>query len=141
MEFMKDIPELDENVSLTINTVEKRMGILIATLIKLCCSMAGSLLSNIVPTEVEIHCNCGKKLVNTKHNAKTKILSMFGYIPVTRGTVFCRRCRKGYGVIDKQLEIYNKHRITKGLTEIITYLSQLMPFEEAAPQVLPIYRK
>jgi hypothetical protein len=132
MEFMKDVLELEENGGLTINTIEKRMGILISTLIKLCCTMAGSLLSNIVPTNVDTHCSCGKKLISTKHNAKTKILSMFGYIPITRDTLFCRKCRKGYGVIDKQLEIYNKHRITKGLTEIITYLSQLMPFEEAS---------
>ncbi|MTK13018.1 MAG: hypothetical protein F8N39_13350 [Clostridiaceae bacterium] len=47
-------------------------------------------------------------------------------------TLFCRRCRKGYGVIDKQLELYNKHRITNGSVESITCFSQFIPFEEVS---------
>lgn len=49
--------------------------------------MAGSLLSNIVIDKDEMYCECGKKMVLTKHNTQTKILYMFGYIPVIRGTV------------------------------------------------------
>lgn len=61
---------------------------------------------------------------------------MFGYIPITRDELFCRRCHKGYGVIDKVIGIYGDHRITKGLTEMITYMAQLVPSFERASEAL-----
>jgi hypothetical protein len=74
--------------------------------------------------------------VTTKKNALTRILSMFGYIPVTRDELFCRRCHKGYGVVDKIIGIYGDHRITKGMTEIITYMAQLVPSFERASEAI-----
>lgn len=61
---------------------------------------------------------------------------MFGSIPITRDAVFCRRCHKGYGVIDKVIEIYGDHRITKGMTETITYMAQLVPSFERASEAI-----
>ena len=49
--------------------------------------------------------------------------------------LFCRRCRKGYGISDEQFQIPSNHRITKGMTEVITYVSQLMPFKEASETI------
>lgn len=69
-------------------------------------------------------------------DAATNILSMFGQIPVSRDGLFCRRCHKGHGVTDQMLAIYGDHRITKGMTELITYLSQLVPSFERASQAL-----
>lgn len=66
----------------------------------------------------------------------TNVLSMFGHIPVRRDGLFCRRCHEGYGKTDKMLEIYGEHRITKGMTELITYLSQLVPSFERASEAL-----
>jgi hypothetical protein len=74
--------------------------------------------------------------VTTKKSALTRILSMFGYIPILRDELFCRRCHEGYGVIDKILEIDGRHRITKGLTEAITYMAQLVPSFERASAAL-----
>lgn len=65
--------------------------------------------------------------MGTKKGTKTKILSLFGHIPITRDELFCRRCHKGYGVIDKIIGIYGKHRMTKGMTEMTTYMAQLIP--------------
>lgn len=61
---------------------------------------------------------------------------MFGYVPITRDELFCRRCHKGYGVIDKIIEIYGDHRITKGMTETITYMAQLVPSFERASEAI-----
>jgi hypothetical protein len=61
---------------------------------------------------------------------------MFGHIPITRDQLFCRRCHKGFGVIDKMIEIYGDHRITNGLTETITYMAQLLPSFERAAEAL-----
>lgn len=79
--------------------------------------------------------------MTTKRNALTRILSMFGNIPITRDELFCRRCHKGYGVIDKIIEIYGGHRITKGMTEMITYMAQLVPsFERASEAIKKLLR-
>jgi len=75
-------------------------------------------------------------LVTTKKNALTRILSLFGQIPITRDELFCRRCHKGYGAIDKIIGIYGNHRITKGMTETITYISQLVPSFERASEAI-----
>ena len=61
---------------------------------------------------------------------------MFGHIPVTRDELFCRRCHEGYGVIDKVIGIYGKHRITQGMTEMITYMAQLVPSFERASEAI-----
>ena len=134
-EFMKDVLKEEIEGKLTINSIEKLLGIMIGSLVHMGLSMAGALLSNIVVENVDRYCSCGKKLVVTKKRALTKILSMFGYIPVTRDELFCRRCHKGHGVTDKMLEIFGEHRITKGMTEIITYIAQLMPFERASEHI------
>ncbi|HOJ09997.1 MAG TPA: ISKra4 family transposase [Clostridiales bacterium] len=75
-------------------------------------------------------------MISTGTDEKTQILTMFGNISIVRDSVFCRRCHEGYGILDKQLEIYRKHRITKGMTELITYLSQLLPSFERASEAL-----
>lgn len=61
---------------------------------------------------------------------------MFGHIPITRDELFCRRCHKGYGVIDKIIGIYGKHRITHGMTEMITYMAQLVPSFKRASKAI-----
>jgi hypothetical protein len=115
-EFVKEAVELEQQKKLTINSIEKLAGKTIMMLIRLVLTMTGSLLSNIVINKTEVYCDCGKRMVSAKRNAFTQILSVFGHIPVTRDTVFCRRCRKGYGILDKELEIYDKHRMTKAMT-------------------------
>ena len=97
--------------------------------------MAGAMLSNIVLENIDEYCSCGKKMVYAKRQALTNILSMFGYIPLTRDELFCRRCHKGRGVIDELLGIHGQHRITKGMVEIITYIGQLMSFERASAHI------
>jgi hypothetical protein len=135
-EFVKEAVELEVKGKLTINSIEKLAGKTIAVMIRLILSMAGSLLSNIAIDKGEVYCECGKKMVSAKRNAFTKILSTFGYIPVARDTVFCRRCRKGHGVLDKELEIYGEHRITKDMIETITYVAQLVPSFERASEAI-----
>lgn len=134
-EFMKDVLKQEQEGKLTINTMEKTLGIMIAAFIQMGLGMAGAILSNMVVKKIDMYCSCGKKMVYTKRNSLTRILSMFGYIPITRDELFCRRCHKGRGVHDKMLEMHEKHRITKGMTEIITYIGQLMSFERASEHI------
>lgn len=75
-------------------------------------------------------------MVTTKKNALTRILSLFGYVAVTRDELFCRRCHKGYGVIDKVIGIHGDHRMTKGMVETITYVAQLVPSFERASEAI-----
>lgn len=135
MEYIADLAKLDEQEKLNINTAEKRLGKMISDFISMGLEMSGSIMSNIEVKKADKYCSCGKKLVSAKRGAQTKILSRYGYIPIERDTLFCRRCRKGYGVSDKQLEIYGDHRLTKGITETISYIAQLMPFKEASQTI------
>lgn len=135
-EFVKEAVELEQRKKLTVNSIERLAGKLISTLIQIVLMMVGSLLSNIVTESNESYCKCGKKMVSVKHNASTQVLSTLGHIPVTRDTVFCRRCHKGCGVLDKELEIYGEHRITKAMTETIAYVAQLVPSFERASEAI-----
>lgn len=135
-DFVKEAIEKEEQGELTINSIEDMAGEAIKEVTGLILSMAGGLLSNIEVTEVEEYCSCRKKLITAKKNSKTNILSMYGQIQVTRDIVHCRRCHKGYGVINKKIEIDNKHRVTKGMVEVIAYIEQLVPSFERASEVL-----
>jgi hypothetical protein len=42
----------------------------------------------------------------------------------------CRRCGQGYAPFDKELEIDDNHKVTKGLKETVTDFAQMMPFAE-----------
>lgn len=128
--------ELEKEKKLNINTMEKLIGEAIGQFSKIVLGMSGELLSNLEVEKKNEYCECGFKLVTTKKNALTRILSMFGHIPVTRDELFCRRCHKGYGVIDKIIGIYGDHRITKGMTELITYMAQLVPSFERASEAI-----
>lgn len=132
-ELVKEAIELEENKALTINTAEKIAVKSVQEFTSVVLDIVGSLLSNIVADKTEVYCDCGKKMVCAKRNAVTNILSILGYIPVARDTVFCRRCHKGFGIYDKELEIYGEHRITKSMTETISYVAQMVPsFERAS---------
>ena len=135
-EFASEAYKLDEGGKLTINSIEKPIAKTVMEMIKLILFMAGAFLSNIVTNKTEMYCKCGKRMTLTKKNSLTKILSFFGYIPVTRDVYFCRRCHKGYGILDKELEIYGEHRITKKMTETISYIAQLVPSFERASEAL-----
>mgnify|MGYP000533682999 CR=1 FL=1 len=135
-EFVKEAVQLEQQKKLTINSIEKLGMKLIKGLIQIVLTIMGSMLSNMVVESNEIYCECGKKMIPVKKNANTRILSTIGYIPITRDTVFCRRCHKGYGILDKELEIYGKHRITKAMTETMAYASQLVPSFERASEAI-----
>ncbi|MDQ2084936.1 hypothetical protein RBH29_00600 [Herbivorax sp. ANBcel31] len=135
-EFAKEAVKLDDNGELTMTTLEKLARKTMKSLIQIVLLMMGAFLSNVVRSEVNRICSCGKKRGISKRDVTTRILSMFGYVPVTRDMLFCRRCRKGQGVFDKELEIYGEHRITKGMTEIMTYMSQLIPSFERATEAI-----
>ncbi|MDK2799318.1 MAG: hypothetical protein PWQ70_937 [Clostridiales bacterium] len=134
--FVKDAIEKEQEGQLTINSMEKIVGTTIAAVIQVILGMAGAMLSNIAASTVQEYCSCGKRLIKVKKNSQTNILSMFGHIPVTRDIVHCRRCHKGYGVIDKLIEIDDKHRITKAMVEVITYVAQMTSSFERASEVL-----
>lgn len=135
VEYMEKLLQLDNAKELTINTAENALKEAVSNFIDLSLKMTGEVLSNIVVENVETHCSCGKKFIISKRDSKTEILSSFGYIPVVRDSLFCRVCHKGHGIIDKQIEIYGDHRITKSMTEFIAYIGGLMSFEEASKTI------
>jgi hypothetical protein len=128
-EFALKVEEMEEQGNLTINSMEYMLGIMFSRFKDMGLSMAGEYFSNIELEEKEEYCSCGKKFVKVKENSLTRIQSVFGYIPIERDMVFCRRCHEGYGIIDKKIEIYGDHRITKGMTERLAYIGQMLPFE------------
>jgi len=135
-EFTMEAVELEAKKELTINSIESLSIKAASALIHVVLTMAGSLLSDIAVNKAEVYCECGKKMVSTKRNALTKVLSTLGHITVTRDTVFCRRCHKGFGILDKELEIYGEHRITKAMTETIAYVAQMVPSFERASEAI-----
>ena len=68
-----------------------------------------------------------------------KLNSLMGYIDYTRYLLHCRPCSYGYAPFDRELDINEEHRITKGLTEVICDLAQRMGSFEEASYVLDRY--
>jgi len=135
-EFVKQAVELEQHKELTVNSIEKLGMKLIKGLTHIVLMMMGSMLSNMVTENSEVYCKCGKKMVTVKRNAHTRILSTLGHVPITRDTVFCRRCHKGHGVLDEEIEVYGEHRVTKAMTETIAYVAQLVPSFERASEAI-----
>jgi hypothetical protein len=109
-EFSSKVEEMEGQGNLTINSMEILLGIMFNKIKSMGLSMAGEYLSNMELEETDEYCSCGKKLVKVKEGSLTRIQSIFGYIPIERDMVFCRRCHEGYGIIDKEIEIYGGHR-------------------------------
>lgn len=135
VEYMENLLRLDDEKKLTINTAENALKEMIANFITVGLDVTGQVLSNKEVENIPNQCSCGKKYIISKKNSEIKVLSSFGHISVIRDLLFCRTCHKGHGVNDEELEIYGEHRITKSMTEIITYAAQLMPFEESAKTI------
>ena len=135
MEFMHKIVKQEEDKKLDIDSVELLIGNTISEFTNAVLSMAGLVLSNISGHK-KTHCNCGKKLTPTKENEPIGFLSMFGKIIIVRDCDFCRRCGVGHGENDDTIGLNRSHRQTKGITEAITYASQLVPSFQRASEVL-----
>jgi Uncharacterised protein family (UPF0236). len=135
MEFMHKIVKQEDEKKLNIDSIELLIGNTIAEFTKTVLSIAGSTLSN-VSSNKEMYCKCGNKLIRTKKNEPISFLSMFGKITVVRDKDFCRRCGSGNGQSDDILGLNRSHRQTKGITEAITYASQLVPSFERASEVI-----
>ena len=87
-EFVYSVQELEKENKLTVNSIEKLAGETILMLINIVLAMAGALLSNIVTEKTQAYCECGRKMILSKRNALTRILTVYGYINVTRDIVF-----------------------------------------------------
>jgi hypothetical protein len=131
-EFLINVEETEAQGNLDINNMETMLGIMIGQFQSIGLAMAGEIFNNLVLEETDEYCSCGKKLVKVKEASLIRIQSIYGYIPIKRDMVFCRRCHTGYGIIDKEIEIYGEHRITRGMTERLAYIGQLLPFERGA---------
>jgi hypothetical protein len=121
---------------LSINTVEKIIGETIKIFISVILQMAGSLLSNISEQD-ELICECCKrKLRINKKSVPLSIMTLYGKVAILRNEMYCRYCGIGRGVNDNILKINKKHRITKGFSEIVTYVGQLIAsFDEGAETI------
>lgn len=128
-EFSLKVEDMESQGDLTVNSMESLLGIMFTKFKGMGLAMAGEYFSNIELEEIDEYCSCGKKFVKVKESSLTRIQSIYGHIPVKRDTVFCRRCHKGYGIIDEEIGIYREHRVTKGMTERLAYIGQLLPFE------------
>lgn len=65
-EFVKKALKDEENKALTVNSIEKDMGKILAQITQITLGMSGELLSNIQAEAVDKKCSCGKRMVITK---------------------------------------------------------------------------
>lgn len=128
---LKDFVIKEESNDLNINNSEKIIGNAINSMISIVLSMAGMLLSNI-SSQDDCTCDkCNKKLRVNKKSSPITIMTLYGKLKIIRDEITCRKCGIGRGINDNLLQIDKRHRVTKGLIEIITYVGQLIPsFEE-----------
>jgi molybdopterin converting factor small subunit len=77
-----------------------------------------------------LHCRRKMKILN--RNKKIMITTIFGDIVFNRDFLYCRYCHKGRGIGDTLKEINEEHKYSKGLIDLITYVGQLVPFDEGS---------
>ncbi|MEN8907539.1 MAG: UPF0236 family protein, partial [Clostridiales bacterium] len=63
-------------------------------------------------------------------NKKINITTIFGDLEFERDFLYCRYCHKGRGIGDRIKEINETHKYSNGMMDLITYVGQLVPFEE-----------
>ena len=74
--------------------------------------------------EPEIHEKCGRKMIISSKDSHMSINSMMGRIGYKRAWLHCRNCEQGYAPFDRELNINEKHKVTKGLTEVVRDFGQ-----------------
>ena len=71
-------------------------------------------------------------MVITANSSNLKINSMLGELNFKRPWLFCRRCGEGYSPLDEELEVNEKHKVTKNLIDLTCELAQMLPFQESS---------
>ena len=72
-------------------------------------------------------------------DSKISINSLMGHITIHRYLLHCRRCKEGYAPFDRELDINEEHKVTRGLTEVVCDFGQRMSSFEEASEVLEKY--
>jgi Uncharacterised protein family (UPF0236) len=124
--FYKDIEEMAISKQLNINSTEELMLIFLKKIKGFLTFISGMFLSNL---DTENNSNIRYNDLNEefkllKKEAPIQILTVLGKIDITRDYYFSRSKFQGFGETDEILEISNKHRMTKGMMETITYAAQ-----------------
>jgi hypothetical protein len=124
--FHEDIKEMARTQQLNINSTEELMLIFVKQIKQFITAICGLFLSNL-KTENNSNIICNEENVEfklLKKEAPINILTLLGDMNITRDYYFSRLKSEGFGETDKILEISNKHLMTKGMMETITYASQ-----------------
>jgi hypothetical protein len=124
--FYEDIKEMALTQQLNINSTEELMLVFVKKIKRFLTFISGVFLSNI---DIENNSNIRYNAENEEFKllikeAPINILTVLGDINITRDYYFSRSKSEGFGETDKILEISNKHLMTKGMIETITYASQ-----------------
>lgn len=72
-------------------------------------------------------------MIISSKNSHMSVNSLMGRLGFDRVWLHCRRCKEGYAPFDRELDINEDHKVTKGLTEVVCDFAQRMgSFEEAS---------
>lgn len=72
-------------------------------------------------------------MIVSSNQSHKSVNSLMGKLEFDRVWLHCRRCGEGYAPFDLQLEINDRHKVTKGLIEVVCDFAQrLSSFEEAS---------
>lgn len=69
-------------------------------------------------------------MIYSSNSSHLRVNSLLGNLDFNRYMLHCRKCGQGYAPFDKELEIDDNHKVTKGLKETVTDFAQMMPFAE-----------
>jgi len=72
-------------------------------------------------------------MIISSKKSHMSINSLMGRLEFDRVWLHCRRCKEGYAPFDRELDINEDHKVTKGLTEVVCDFAQRMgSFDEAS---------
>jgi hypothetical protein len=128
--LMKEFVDNEEKPDL--ETIENILKTTIANIIKVVISFCEILIQNTEYKDDMICEKCGRKMKLFKKNSKLSIMTIFGAMQIIRNYLICRKCSKTRYEGMLALGINCKHRISKGLADIVTYVGQLVAFGEGA---------
>jgi hypothetical protein len=127
-EMSEDLMNMTETGQININSAEDLINIFLGKTKEILLQFYGLVFSNLESSDRDEKQNVVIKndivYRRVQIDKEINILTKYGNMKITRDYYFSREKSEGFGIIDDEIEIISKHRMTKSMIEELTFVGQ-----------------